>query len=173
MKSVKELTALFRSRGLRVTPQRQVIFLALSRSTHHPTAEAVYAAVRSELPTISLRTVYQSLNDLAAMGELSALDLGTGSIRFDPTLEPHHHLVCDACGAIEDLHHDFPGVVLPPRAAEGFEVNATEIVFRGRCASCAAHDDADAAPGNPARRAVTQPTATNKTDDRDRDRGET
>lgn len=146
MKSVEELTALFRSRGLKVTPQRQVIFRVLSSTTHHPTAEVVYAAVRSELPTISLRTVYQSLNDLSAMGELSALHLGTGSTRFDPTLEPHHHLVCGACGTIEDLHHDFPGVVLPAPAAEGFEVHATEIVFRGRCVSCAAHDDAAAAP---------------------------
>jgi Fe2+ or Zn2+ uptake regulation protein len=103
------------------------------------------------LPTISLRTVYQSLNDLAALGELSALDLGTGSIRFDPTLEPHHHLVCETCGAIEDLHHDFPGVVLPAPAAEEFEVNSTEIVFRGRCASCVAHDDAASAPGTPPR----------------------
>ena len=142
VKSVEELTALFRSRGLKVTPQRQVIFRVLGSTTHHPTAEAVYAAVRSELPTISLRTVYQSLNDLSAMGELSALNLGTGSTRFDPTLDAHHHLVCDACGTIEDLHHVFPGVVLPPAAAEGFEVHATEIVFRGRCESCAAHDDA-------------------------------
>ncbi len=145
VKSVEELTALFRSRGLKVTPQRQVIFRVLGSTPHHPTAETVHTAVRSELPTISLRTVYQSLNDLSAMGELSALDLGTGSTRFDPTLEPHHHLVCVACGTIEDLHYDFPGVVLPD-AAEGFEVNATEIVFRGRCASCAAHDDAAAAP---------------------------
>ena len=129
---------MFRSRGLKVTPQRHVIFRMLSSATHHPTAEAVYTAVRSELPTISLRTVYQTLNDLSAMGELSAHDLGTGSTRFDPTLEPHHHLVCEVCGKIEDLHHDFPGVVLPAPAAEGFDVSATEIVFRGRCASCAA-----------------------------------
>lgn len=146
---------MFRSRGLKVTPQRQVIFRVLGSTTHHPSAEGVYAAVRSELPSISLRTVYQSLNDLSAMGELSALDLGTGSTRFDPTLEPHHHLVCGSCGTIEDLHHDFPGVVLPAPAAEGFEVNATEIVFRGRCASCAASN---------------QPRADN-TDDRNR--GET
>jgi len=172
MKSVEELTALFRSRGLKVTPQRQVIFRVLSSTTHHPTAEVVYAAVRSELPTISLRTVYQSLNDLSAMGELSALHLGTGSTRFDPTLEPHHHLVCGACGTIEDLHYDFPDVVLPAPAAEGFEVNATEIVFRGRCVSCAAHDDTAAAPFSVPRPASCD--ATNhrpKTDDHNR--GET
>jgi Fur family peroxide stress response transcriptional regulator len=139
VKSVEVLTEQFRARGLKVTPQRQSIFRALASSTVHPTAESVYAEVRAELPTISLRTVYQTLNDLAAMGELHALDLGTGSTRFDPNLEPHHHLVCEACGRVEDLHAEFPGVAVPSAdEAAGFEVRATEIVFRGRCASCAA-----------------------------------
>ncbi len=139
MKSVEVLTQQFRERGLKVTPQRQSIFRVLSSSTVHPTAESVYAAVSAEMPTISLRTVYQTLNDLASMGELSTLDLGTGSTRFDPNLDPHHHLVCEVCGRIEDLPTDFPGVALPRgRAAKGFQVTATEIVFRGRCADCAA-----------------------------------
>lgn len=138
MKSVDVLSQEFRARGLKVTPQRQSIFRALSSSTVHPTAEAVYATVSAEMPTISLRTVYQTLNDLAAMGELSALDLGTGSTRFDPNLEPHHHLVCDTCGRIEDLHLDLPGMRAPSAAdTGGFEVTTTEIVFRGRCATCA------------------------------------
>jgi Fe2+ or Zn2+ uptake regulation protein len=138
VKSVDVLTEQFRARGLKVTPQRQSIFRALSTSTVHPTAESVYAAVSAEMPTISLRTVYQTLNDLAAMGELSMLDVGAGPTRFDPNLEPHHHLVCDDCGSITDLHAEFPGVAAPTGGeAEGFEVTATEIVFRGRCARCA------------------------------------
>jgi Fe2+ or Zn2+ uptake regulation protein len=141
MQSVEALTEQFRARGLKVTPQRQSIFRALASSTVHPTAESVYALVSAELPTISLRTVYQTLNDLAAMGELHALDLGTGSTRFDPNLEPHHHLVCDGCGRIEDLHADFPGVTVPDSSrAAGFRVTSTEIVFRGRCGECAAAD---------------------------------
>ena len=119
-----------------MTPQRQAIFRALTHATQHPTAEGVYAAVSTELPTISLRTVYQTLNDLSAMGELSVLNLGTGSTRFDPNLEPHHHLVCDVCGRIEDLRHEFPGVLLPAQVVERFEVGATEIVFRGHCTDC-------------------------------------
>jgi Fe2+ or Zn2+ uptake regulation protein len=139
VQSVEALTQQFRARGLKVTPQRQSIFRVLSSASDHPTAESVYAAVSAEMPTISLRTVYQTLNDLAAMGELNALDVGTGSTRFDPNLEPHHHLVCDVCGRVDDLHADFPGVAVPRRPeTRGFEVTATEIVFRGRCATCAA-----------------------------------
>ena len=137
MKSPEELTALFRERGLKVTPQRQCIFRVLHESEHHPTAEWVYEAACAEMPTISLRTVYGTLNDLAAMGELRKLGLGTGSARFDPTGELHHHLLCESCGEVRDLHLDFTDVQVPARLREGFEVAAAEIVFRGLCASCA------------------------------------
>ena len=113
MQSPAELTDLFRSRGLKVTPQRQCIFGVLHGSDQHPTAEAVHAEVVARMPTVSLRTVYQTLNDLAAMGELTSVDVGTGSTRFDPTVEPHHHLVCDGCGRIQDLYASFGDVTVP------------------------------------------------------------
>ena len=138
MRPPTELTEIFRSQGLKVTPQRQAIFRALHTSSVHPTADTVYDTVRAEMPTISLRTVYQTLNDLAAMGELHVADLGTGSARFDPNTSPHHHLVCTSCGRVDDLDADFPGVAIPADNALGFEVTTTEIVFRGRCGDCAA-----------------------------------
>jgi Fe2+ or Zn2+ uptake regulation protein len=138
MRTPAELTELFRARGMKVTPQRQAIFRALHGATIHPTAEAVYAHVADEMPTISLRTVYQTLNDLAAMGEVQALDLGTGSARFDPNLDAHHHLVCESCGAVHDLYADFAGVSVPAPEQHGFVIESTEIVFRGRCSTCSA-----------------------------------
>jgi Fur family peroxide stress response transcriptional regulator len=140
VRSPEELTQIFRARGLKITPQRQSIFRVLHGSTVHPTAEAVYHSVRAEMPSISLRTVYQTLNDLAAMGEIQAIDLGTGSIRFDPHTGPHHHLVCDECGRVQDVEAEFPGVTVPDADASGFEVRSTEIIFRGRCHACAEPD---------------------------------
>ena len=138
MRSPEELTTIFREQGLKITPQRQAIFRALHGSTVHPTAEAVYEIVRPEMPNISLRTVYQTLNDLADMGEIHAIDLGTGSARFDTHTGPHHHLVCEGCGAVYDVEAEFPGVTVPDADAFGFTVSTTEIVFRGRCRACAA-----------------------------------
>ena len=137
VKSPTELTELFRAQGLKVTPQRQCIFRALHDNPEHPTAEAVYASVSSEMPTISLRTVYQTLNDLASMGELVQLALGTGSARFDPNLDAHHHLVCDRCGKVLDVDVDASTVEVPPAGRRGFNIETTEIVFRGVCADCA------------------------------------
>ena len=136
MKTPAELTELFRARGLKVTPQRQAIFHVLHGDTGHPTAEAVYDAVSASMPTISLRTVYQTLNDLAAMGEVQSLDLGTGSARFDPNLDTHHHLVCEDCGRVIDIYADASGVRVPGAQRHGFTITTTEVVFRGRCPEC-------------------------------------
>ena len=139
VKSPDELTEIFRARGLKMTPQRQCIFRVLHRMAGvHPTAEAVHAAVVEELPTVSLKTVYQTLNDLSGMGELHHIDLGTGSGRFDTTLDAHQHLVCDACGRVWDVHGDFSGVRMPADVSTGFRVSSTDIVFRGQCERCAA-----------------------------------
>jgi Fe2+ or Zn2+ uptake regulation protein len=131
-----ELTQAFRQRGLKITPQRQAIFRILHGDTAHPTAEAVYAKAVDEMPSISLRTVYQTLNDLAAMGEIQALDLGTGSSRFDPNVRDHHHLVCESCGMVRDVDLDTSTVRLAADVLDGFAVRSVDVVFRGVCASC-------------------------------------
>ncbi|MHB1445751.1 MAG: Fur family transcriptional regulator [Acidimicrobiales bacterium] len=136
MRSPEELTDLFRRRGRKVTPQRRAIFGILHENPAHPTADAVYAAARVTMPTISLRTVYQTLNDLADMGEVQVLDLGTGSVRFDPDCGAHHHLVCGECGVVRDVFADFSGLTVPDGQDHGFLVGGAEVVFRGRCDRC-------------------------------------
>jgi Fe2+ or Zn2+ uptake regulation protein len=130
------MVQLFRRQGLKVTPQRELIFELLWGAGHHPTADSVYAEARRRMPTMSLRTVYQTLNDLAAMDELHQLDLGTGSARFDPNTDVHHHLVCTACGKVRDIYADYTAISVPAGAGDGFRVGAAEVVFRGLCQTC-------------------------------------
>jgi Fe2+ or Zn2+ uptake regulation protein len=136
VRSPAELTETFRAQGLKITPQRQLIFRILDGNDLHPTADAVYAAAVAEMPAISLRTVYQTLNDLCTMGEIQTLDLGTGSARFDPHVADHHHLVCVSCGAVRDVAVDGVEVLLPSGDVHGFTIATRELVFRGTCAHC-------------------------------------
>lgn len=146
MRTVGELTDLLRSEGRKLTPQRQCILDVLAATEGgHPSAEAVHAAVVERLPMVSLKTVYQTLNDLVALGELRHLDLGGGAARFDVNVTAHHHLVCDTCGRIWDVMADAPGIELPSGAA-GFVVAATDIVYRGHCGPCRAGHGALVAP---------------------------
>ena len=137
MRTTEELTERFRARGLRVTPQRQAIFGLLQNNTSHPTVDSIFEAARATMPTLSLKTVYQTVNDLDAMGEVLLLDVGTGGVRVDPnTEEPHQHLVCRQCGTVRDVHVDVGGLRLHDRDRRGFNVAGVDVQFRGVCDEC-------------------------------------
>ncbi|MGH8976778.1 MAG: Fur family transcriptional regulator [Acidimicrobiia bacterium] len=137
MRTVSELTDIFRARGLRVTPQRQAIFGLLQDDASHPTVDALYERARVGMPTISLKTVYQTVHDLEALGELHVLDLGTGTLRVDPHVEDdHHHLVCTVCGHVRDVPAELDRFKVPLRYRREFTVDDIQVIFRGRCESC-------------------------------------
>jgi Fe2+ or Zn2+ uptake regulation protein len=136
VKTPSELTELFRAKQLKVTHQRQGIFRYLDGNGSHPTAHAVFLAVRKEMPTISLRTVYRTLDDLVALGEIQQVDVGTGAARFDPATGAHHHLVCTGCGAVRDVHGEISDLRLPARQRRGYSIAGAEVVFRGLCPEC-------------------------------------
>ncbi len=135
MQDPDAVTEVFRRRGLKVTPQRQSIFRIIHETSGHLTAESVHRRARAEMPTISLKTVYDTLHSLASLGEIQSLDLGTGSMLFDATTRPHHHLVCTSCRRTEDV--DFEVATLDPAERHGFLILTTEVVARGLCAECA------------------------------------
>jgi len=137
MQAAGEIMSAMRAQGLRVTPQRMGIVAQLFDNASHPTVEALYEAIRVEMPAISLKTVYQTVHDLEALGEVRLLDLGTGQVRVDPNVEHrHHHVVCNECGSVSDVPVDFPGLTLPRRYRSGFTVDAVDVIFRGTCAEC-------------------------------------
>jgi Fe2+ or Zn2+ uptake regulation protein len=87
------------------------------------------------MPGISLRTVYQTLTDLAEMGELQSIEVGSGSLRFDPNVSDHHHAVCDGCGDVHDVYVAKAPVL---RGLDDFSVSDAHIVYRGQCGACSA-----------------------------------
>jgi Fe2+ or Zn2+ uptake regulation protein len=127
-----------RVRGWRITPQRRVIAQALAGDHVHLTAEAVHNKARAQLPEVSLATVYNTLNELVAMGEVIPVAAGPGPIRYDPNVDKsHQHLVCLKCG---DLHDVYPAgeesVALPRDQRFGYQLVNREILFQGYCPRC-------------------------------------
>lgn len=137
VRTVEEISAALREQGLRVTPQRQCIIELLRGDDEHPTVDSLYDAARDVMETISRRTVYQTVHDLEALGEVRLLDVGTGSVRVDPNVEDeHHHLVCVECGRVRDVPATTDDLRVPARYRREFSVDSIDVIFRGRCASC-------------------------------------
>ena len=135
MRSPAELTSAFRARGLKLTPQRQLLFRLLHENTTHPTAEQLFAVASEQMPGISLRTVYQTLNDLTTMGELQCFAFDGAASRFDPNVDAHHHVVCRSCGAVADVYVEGTES-LALDDLHGFSIDSSDIVFHGVCSAC-------------------------------------
>jgi Fur family peroxide stress response transcriptional regulator len=129
-----------RAAGLAVTPQRLAIFRHLAATDRHPSAEELHAAVRQELPTLSLATIYKTLDTLGAIGVVRPVSRLGARGRWDANLEPHHHLVCTTCGTVIDVTEPRLEAAARPAAAvaarHGFETAGHTVEIFGRCAAC-------------------------------------
>ena len=87
----------------RNTIQRQIVLQAVNQMHNHPTADAIYAVIAAQHPTISKATVYRNLNQLAAQGEILRVPVPTGADHFDFNIKPHYHVRCTKCGGVFDV----------------------------------------------------------------------
>jgi Fur family peroxide stress response transcriptional regulator len=127
--------------GLKLTPQRMAIVRELADDRTHPTAQELFERLKPAFPTMSFATVYNTLDALAKLRLVGSLRLGS-AVRFDPNTTPHHHAVCDACGAVVDLPPApaSPAVVRDIQTTSGFEVRIEERTYRGLCGRCASRE---------------------------------
>ena len=135
---LSQLIAKLQAARYRLTPQRLALVRMLATDTSHPSADQIYARLRSEYPTISLATVYNTLEVLVEIGEALPLDLNEGWTRYDfhrPSAHPH--IVCRKCGRVDDL--DVAGLsdfVHTAQIASTFSNLQPRIFFEGVCPVC-------------------------------------
>jgi len=121
--------------GVKLTPQRLAILDYLEGNTSHPSAEDIYRALLEKFPTMSLATVYNTLDTLRLKGRVLELSIDPGKKRFDPNTKPHNHLICVECKKVADIGKTFnPGLVGDEMS--NFEILGHHIEFYGICSSC-------------------------------------
>jgi Fur family ferric uptake transcriptional regulator len=128
-----------RSRGRRLTRQRELIWAALVEEPHrHLSAEELVERVQAHLPQVNPSTVYRTLDLLVAEGLVLRTDLGAGRAFYEPAREhQHHHVVCTHCGAVAHIHDEALGDLGERvEAASGYELGRAEITFFGLCPDC-------------------------------------
>jgi len=125
-------------RGLRLTPQRDVLLRILSESIGHPTADDLVLRVREVLPTVSHATVYRNLQELVGKGLIRTLDRAGAAAQFEVNPDEHHHFVCRRCGQVWDIYLTSVEVKVNRRRTtiDGFQVDRREVQLHGLCAAC-------------------------------------
>ncbi len=103
-KSDASIIEALRRKGYKATPQRIAICRFALHSRDHPSAQRIYNKVKEAYSTVSLATVYKTLQVLKELGLVQELNFPQGQARFDCYMKPHINLVCLQCGNIKDLY---------------------------------------------------------------------
>lgn len=129
-----------RDEGGRVTATRRIVIEAMLASpSHHLTAADVVDAVRRTDPGFHPSTVYRTLDRLTELGVVDRLQIGSGPAVHHLTHRPHHHLLCESCGAVQEAPADLlDGVAARLAQESGFALNPATSTLHGLCARCAA-----------------------------------
>jgi Fur family peroxide stress response transcriptional regulator len=132
-----------REEGFKATPQRCAILGLFEKVGDHLTPQEVYQRLEGSVESLSLATVYNSLEMFEKVGILTRFCTEQGHTYYDPNPDPHHHALCEGCGAIYDMEipeatmKQLMGVLDGHGAREmGFRIRETRLWFRGLCGSC-------------------------------------
>jgi Fur family ferric uptake transcriptional regulator len=145
--SETSLAEKLRERGLRLTPQRQLILEAV-HGLGHATPEQIHHTVQERVAGVNITTVYRTLELLEELGLVTHTHLSHGSPTYHGAGEHQHvHLVCRNCGTIIEVA---PEVLQPVtdrlREQRGFRVDIGHVALFGVCADCADGPDAGSDP---------------------------
>jgi Fur family ferric uptake transcriptional regulator len=138
MVTTQDLRVALRQRGLRMTPQRQLILDAVVSMRGHVSVEQVYQTVIRQFPDVNITTVYRTLEVLEDLGVVRHTHFHDGVAQYERTDEPpHHHMVCTRCGADFELDlHLLEPLGKELRKQYGFQADLTHTAIVGLCRTC-------------------------------------
>ena len=133
----QSVTALLREKGFKVTPQRLAIYEVLSNTTEHPSAEVIFNQLQPHYPTMSLATVYKTIEILKEIGLVQVLNVGEDSFRYDANTENHPHVRCMVCKRVDDIFEvDASEFVDKVAQKTAYQLTGQQFYFYGICPDC-------------------------------------
>ena len=128
-----------RDKGLSVTPQRLSIFKAMMNDNSHPNPETIYKRIKEDNPTISFATVYKALETFEQHGIIKMVTSLHNTVRYDPMLQQHHHIVCTKCKKVIDLvDEELNQIQIPESITKDNQFLDFSIQFNVICSECRA-----------------------------------
>ena len=115
------ITSIFKEKKLKLTPQRLAVYLHLMGTKEHPSAEAIYKALKT----------------LVEVGLVQEINVGEGNFRYDATVDDHAHIQCLKCGKVDDLTAKaFPDLNQIAEENSKYKIQWNKLFFYGVCEDC-------------------------------------
>jgi Fe2+ or Zn2+ uptake regulation protein len=135
--NVEELKAWLKQKGIKPTYQRLKILEYLNNNlNNHPTVEMVYDKLHNDIPTLSLTTVYNTLNNFLDKRLVDEVTITGTEVRYDINTDYHHHFLCKECGQIIDIDLKCPYAQGKKRILAGHKIDEVHGYFKGICKDC-------------------------------------
>lgn len=137
-KRLEQMIEKLKESAFRITPQRYAVLKVLAHSHDHPSAESIHAELVEHYPTMSLATVYKTINLLKREGEVLELEFSDLGNRYDGcNPSPHPHVICTHCGKILDPSQlNLDEITQKMMAETGFKIMTHRLDFYGLCSDC-------------------------------------
>jgi len=137
-KRLEQMVKRLKDSDCRITPQRHAVLSILAYSHDHPSAESIYDELLTHYPTMSLATVYKTLNLLKKEGEVLELEFSEHGNRYDGKKPfPHPHVICTECGKITDPSQlNLSEITSNMMEETGFKIMRHRLDFYGICPDC-------------------------------------
>jgi Fur family peroxide stress response transcriptional regulator len=132
----KESVEILKAKDIQVTPQRLAIFEQLMGRKDHPSAEMIFNDIKNDFPSLTLVTVYNTLQKLVSTDLCIKVNPLHNSARYDGNTDLHQHMVCTHCQKILDMHDASVSVELPELIVEKFKIVDQSVTFYGACVEC-------------------------------------
>ncbi len=138
VKIMNKLINSLKTAKLRLTPQRLAICEMLSASDEHPTAQMIYETLKLQYPSLSLATVYNTLDYLVRAGAINALgEAGDDAVHYDADTSAHVNLACTRCNRVIDFPSDhIREVEQEVMKSSGYQLMGARVMYYGLCPQC-------------------------------------
>ncbi len=134
MDYLEKYVKILKEKNLKVTPQRLIILKYLGENFTHPTTDKIYSDLKSNNPSLSKTTVYNSLEILEKHGIIQSITISGSELRYDIKQGMHHHFLCKKCGKIVDIDIECPNV--ERLSSYGHKVEEIHGYIKGICKEC-------------------------------------
>lgn len=123
---------LLKSKNIRPSVIRIMIFDYLYNNRTHPTVDEIYSGLVKNVPTLSKTTVYNTLKLFVESGITKSITIEGFQTRFDADTAMHGHFLCKQCGKVYDFNID----EVSDNELDGFTISTKEVYYSGICRNC-------------------------------------